>query len=91
MPSLEVLKLPYNYISSADCFRLGPARLSSLDLRDNSISGIDELKFLESLTRLKSLRLSDAGASRPGNPMCVQPGFVAALLRSVPGLRTLDE
>lgn len=87
------MKLPYNYVSTLAFLKgaRSSACLRVLDIRDNKLDSVNEIDYLGDVPRLKVLRLSDTGASRAGNVMCSQPGFVPALLRAAPGLQQLDE
>ncbi len=61
--------------------------LEELDLQDNLLQNVNELRALESLSKLKQLHLQ--GGS-PGNGMCMQPGYRLAVASLLPQLEVLD-
>eukprot|EP00761_Pharyngomonas_kirbyi_P004589 gb/GECH01004594.1/.p1 GENE.gb/GECH01004594.1/~~gb/GECH01004594.1/.p1 ORF type:complete len:270 (+),score=87.44 gb/GECH01004594.1/:1-810(+) len=83
MPSLEVLSLSKNRISSLKDFAFCK-NLSELYLRKNEICFLSELDFLASLPRLKILWLSD-------NPCSDDPQYREKVVAKIPNLERLDD
>ncbi|XP_006876845.1 PREDICTED: protein C21orf2 homolog isoform X2 [Chrysochloris asiatica] len=84
MPSLEVITLSVNGVSSLEPVRQCQ-RLSELYLRKNCISSLAELFYLKGLPRLRVLWLAE-------NPCCGPDPHLyrMTVLRNLPGLQKLD-
>ncbi|KAL1771755.1 C21orf2-like isoform X1 [Sigmodon hispidus] len=84
MPSLEVITLSVNSVSSLEPVR-GCRRLSELYLRRNRIPTLDELFYLKDLPHLRVLWLAE-------NPCCgTSPHlYRMTVLRNLPHLQKLD-
>ncbi|KAJ3098629.1 hypothetical protein HDU97_003894 [Phlyctochytrium planicorne] len=89
---LKRLNLSYNSIQSLMGFEdvHGPNfRLSYLDLRGNSISSFDELRYLSGINSLKDLVLRGDLAAQ-NNPICKKESYQAMARKTVPQIRSLD-
>jgi hypothetical protein len=64
----------------------GDYALVALDLRDNQVA-MGELSHLAGLKSLEELCFQHGAMA---NPLCRQPGYTNAVVRSVPGLVSLD-
>eukprot|EP00959_Pyramimonas_sp_CCMP1952_P387022 8111052-Pyramimonas_sp.AAC.1 len=88
---LERLVLSHNYISllaGLQVFQGQRSSLSVVDLRDNRVASMQELRVLSGIARLKDLRISGSHAS---NPVCSIPNFRDTLLATIPQLKILDQ
>ncbi|KAJ1618326.1 hypothetical protein T492DRAFT_849428 [Pavlovales sp. CCMP2436] len=64
--------------------------LRELDLRDNRLSSLPELRFLDGLNGLNTLSLELPAGRAHGNEVCAQPGYRQLVVALLPGLRLLD-
>jgi Leucine-rich repeat (LRR) protein len=82
MPSIEVLSLAVNHISTLkdiqNCFKI-----QELYLRNNKISNFKELEYLKNLKKLKILSLSE-------NPISDHSQYRKKVISYVPWLEKLD-
>jgi Leucine-rich repeat (LRR) protein len=82
MPSLEVLSLSVNNISTLRDVQ-GCHNLRELYLRKNTISDIFEVRYLQPLKRLRTLWLGE-------NPIADIPGYRHFVIRCLPQIEKLD-
>lgn len=65
------------------------ASLEWLDLRENSISNVDDVAELQTVPTLRSLFLrNDSGGE--ANPACGHPAYMSIIMRNLPQLMILD-
>ena len=83
MPNVETISLSLNKISSlksfAHCYNL-----KSLFLRQNNISDLNEICYLQNLPNLRSLMLRD-------NPVSELPNYRSFVAKTLPQLEKLDD
>ncbi|XP_050696033.1 uncharacterized protein LOC126985306 isoform X8 [Eriocheir sinensis] len=82
LPNVEVLSLSVNRISTLADFQYC-ANLQELYIRKNNIADINEILYLRSLPKLKSLWLAD-------NPCAEFEQYRLTVLRALPHLQKLD-
>lgn len=82
MPSVEVLSLSINKISSLEDFALCK-RLEELYIRQNEIRDLNQIVYLQALPNLKHLWLGE-------NPCASIEGYRPSVLRALPQLQKLD-
>ena len=95
LPALCRLNVSYNEVGELDGLGRegGGARLVSVDLRGNRISGTRQLHWLKGCTALQELWLTDSdsgGGGEDGNGVCGSVNYLATVLTCVPSLRRLD-
>lgn len=82
MPSLEVLSLSVNHIITLkdiqSCYNL-----IELHMRKNSITNLNEVRYLQNLRKLKTLVLSE-------NPIADHPLYRSFIVKCLPQLEKLD-
>ena len=83
MKSLKIISLSSNKISSLKPFKSLP-NLKELIIRNNNIEKIDEINYLQSCNKLKSLWISE-------NPICKKEEYKKILVEKLPNLKTLDD
>ncbi|KDO32574.1 hypothetical protein SPRG_03048 [Saprolegnia parasitica CBS 223.65] len=92
LPALKELSLAYNALTVLDGL-LDPLKLPQLeilDLRDNQIAHIDDLRPLFYLQNLRSLRLQTFSKSQ-SNPVCSTTAYPISLLDKMSALDVLDD
>ncbi|EQC42011.1 hypothetical protein, variant [Saprolegnia diclina VS20] len=92
LPALKELSLAYNALTVLDGL-LDPLKLPQLeilDLRDNQIAHIDDLRPLFYLQNLRSLRLQTFSKSQ-SNPVCSTTAYPISLLDQMSALDVLDD
>ena len=82
MPSLEVLSLAVNYVSTLSDFKFCP-NLQELYMRGNKIDSLWELEHLQGLRKLKIISLSE-------NPIASSPSYRKAIIKMVPWIEKID-
>ena len=83
MPNVETISLSLNKISSLRAFSQC-YNLKSLFLRQNCISDLNEISYLQNLPNLRSLMLRD-------NPVAELPNYRSFVAKTLPQLEKLDD
>lgn len=91
--SLESLKLAHNYVTDLKGLAAlqGPTcALSRLDLRNNRLASLTELAVLACCPSLAELELKGVGIAGPGNLLCQNTDYRAAVAAALPQVQLLD-
>lgn len=90
--NLQKLNLSFNKISSLNNLKqlYGPdySQFTVLDIRGNNIALVNEVKFLAGCVYLNDVAFAGTAGT---NPVCGQPEYYYTVVKSLPGLKFLDQ